>query len=301
MIAEHERQRLGGQEKNEGLEREVMNKTSAKTLGWTIEPGASNVVDLSYPVQPTGMSLLPVYPPLIIKSDSLIKGEVRHHSPIVDPKTGYPVTGFYARVIYQMMEGHGTHVEATSHAFGELGKNIDDYPLSRFIAPAVVINIVEKTKADPDYDITVEDIARWEGRNGRIPERAAVILYSGRGAYWGNDEAYFGRDETGQDHYPGFSVEAARFLVEERHISMLGTDLPVLDGPRLRKNARSLRPTATTPVRDAVQRPPHDVIVIEYLANVDKLPEAGALLIAAPINFVDGAQGTARILAVLPT
>jgi len=277
-----------------------MSKTSGKELGWTIEAGASNVVDLSYPIQPTGMSLPPVYPPLIIKAESVIKGKVIYSPPNVDPKTGYPVNGFYARVIYQMIEGHGTHVEATSHGFGELGKNIDDYPLSRFIAPAVVIDIVEKTKANPDYHITMEDMIAWEKRNGRIPEGSAVILCSGRGTYWGNDKAYLGKDENNQDHYPGFSVEAARFLVRERCISMLGTDLPVVDGPAVRKNAKSLRPTATTPVRDEVQRPPNDVIIIEYLANVDKLPEAGALIIAAPINFVDGAQGTARIMAVLP-
>jgi kynurenine formamidase len=275
-------------------------KASAKKSGWAIEPGAINVIDLSYPIQPTGMSLLPVYPPLIIKAENQRRSRVILSPPTVDPETGYPVNGFYARVIYQMMEGHGTHVEATSHGFGELGNNIDDYPLSRFIAPAVVINIVEKTKANPDYDITMADIKVWEKRHGRIPKGAAVILYSGRGEYWGNDQAYFGKDEKGEDHYPGFSVEAANFLVKERYLSMLGTDLPVVDSPALRRNSKSNRPTATTPIRDAVQRPPNDVIIIEYLANVDKLPEFGALIIAAPINFVDGAQGTARILGVLP-
>jgi kynurenine formamidase len=281
--------------------KKVPSKPLPKKIGWTIMPGAINVIDLSYPIQPTGMSLLPVYPPLIIKAESVIKGKVIYSPPNVDPKTGYPANGFYARVIYQMMEGHGTHVEATSHGFGELGKNIDDYPLSRFIAPAVVIDIVEKTKANPDYHIMMEDIRAWEKRNGKIPEGSAVILCSGRGAYWGNDKAYLGKDKNDQDHYPGFSVEAARFLVSQRRISMLGTDLPVVDGPAVRKNAQSLRPTATTPVRDEVQRPPSDVIIIEYLANVDKLPEAGALIIAAPINFVGGAQGTARIMAVLPS
>ena len=68
-------------------------------------------------------------------------------------------------------------------------------------------------------------------------------------------------------HYPGFSVEAADFHVKERHMSIFGTDLPVVDGPALREESpNSNRPTATVPVRDAVQRPPNDVIVIEYLA-----------------------------------
>ena len=275
-------------------------RTSAKKSGWTIEPGATNVIDLSYPIQPTGMSLLPVYPPLIIKAENPRRSKLMPLPPTVDPKTGYPVNGFYARVIYQMMEGHGTHVEASSHGFGELGKNINDYPLSRYIAPAVVINIVEKTKANPDYDITINDIKAWEKKYGKIPAGAAVILYSGRGAYWGNDEAYFGKDKGNLDHYPGFSIEATSFLVKERHISMLGTDLPTVDSPALRRNSKSARPTATTPIRDIAQGPPNDVIIIEYIANVDKLPEAGALIIATPINFVGGAQGTARILGVLP-
>lgn len=264
-------------------------------------PGAINVIDLSYPIKPTGMSLLSVYPPLIIKAENPRRDRVIPLPPTIDPKTGYPLNGFYARVIYQMMEGHGTHVEASSHGFGELGKDIDDYPLSRYIAPAVVINIVKKTETNSDYDITMDDIEAWEEKHGKIPEGAAIILYSGRGLYWGDNEAYFGNDEKGLDHYPGFSIEAAKFLVEERRISMMGTDLPTVDGSALRRDSQSARPLGTTPIRDMVQRPPHDVIIIEYLANLDKLPEAGALLIAAPINFVDGAQGTARILAVLPT
>ena len=273
---------------------------SSERSGWTVLPGATNVVDLSYPIKPAGMSLLPVYPPLIIKAEAPIKDRVRPFPAAVDPKTGYPTNGFYARTIYQMSEGHGTHVEASSHGFGERGRNIDSYPLSRFIAPAVVINIVEKTETDPDRDAGVEEIEAWEKRYGKVPKGAAVILYSGRGKYWGNDKAYLGKDETGQDHYPGFSVDVARFLAEERRISMLGTDLPVVDGPALRAKYHGSRPFATVPVRDILQGPPNDVIIIEYLANVDLLPEAGALIIAAPINFVDGAQATARILAVLP-
>jgi len=279
----------------------MIREPSKVKPGWKILPGATNMVDLSYPIQPNGMSLLPVYPSLIIKAENPAGKKVRPEPPTINLETGYPVNGFYARTIYQMSEGHGTHVEASSHGYGERGKNIDDYPLSRYIAPAVIINIVERTELNPDCEVTVDDVTAWEERNGPIPEGAAVILYSGRGRYWGNNNAYFGTDENGHHHYPGFRVDAAVFLVEERGISMLGTDLPVVEGPALRARSHSLRPLATVPVRDIVQAPPNDVIIIEYLANVHLLPESGALLIAAPINFVAGAQGTARILAVLPS
>jgi kynurenine formamidase len=268
--------------------------------GWKILPGAMNVVDLSYPIASTGMSLLPFYPPLIIKSEVPVKKGIKQLPPTVDPDTGYPTGGFYARTIYQMSEGHGTHVEASSHGFGTKGKNIDDYPLSRYIAPAVVINIEEKTRNDPDYSIALDDVEVWERKNGLIPEDAAVILFSGRGRYWGDVAAYLGRDKNGQDHYPGFGIEVAHFLVERRKIGMLGTDLPVVEGPALRALSRSRRPLGPVPVRDIVQAPPNDIIIVEYLANVHLLPESGALIIAAPINFVCGAQATARVLAVLP-
>lgn len=271
-----------------------------KQIGWKILPGAMNVVDLSYPITPSGMSLLPFYPPLIIKAEVPVKKGTKQLPSTVNPDTGYPLNGFYARTIYQMSEGHGTHVEASSHGFGTKGKNIDDYPLSRYIAPAVVINIEDKTENDPDYNIVLMDIENWERENGHIPEGAAVILFSGRGRHWGNDAAFLGRDKNGQDHYPGFGTETAHFLVEERKIGMLGTDLPVVEGPALRAQGRSRRPLGPVPVRDIVQTPPRDVVILEYLANLHLLPESGALLIAAPINFVGGAQATARVLAILP-
>lgn len=57
--------------------KEASPKVSAKESGWIIEHGAINVIDLSYPIQPNGMSLLPVYPPLIIKAEHPI-GRLRY-------------------------------------------------------------------------------------------------------------------------------------------------------------------------------------------------------------------------------
>jgi hypothetical protein len=54
----------------ETIMKKVPSKALPKKLGWTIMPGAINVIDLSYPIKPTGMSLLSVYPPLIIKAEN---------------------------------------------------------------------------------------------------------------------------------------------------------------------------------------------------------------------------------------
>jgi len=258
--------------------------------GWLIRKGATNVIDLSYPIAPE-MTQAKFYP----KYQADIWMGL---SPEVDPDSGYPVKGWYARMITSMLEGHGTHVEASSHSYGERGLNIDEYPLRRFIGPAVVIDIRAKAKANPDYRVTVDDLLLWEKKYGRIPDGAFVIIYSGWGRYWGNDQAYFGLDKEGKQHYPSLSLAACRWLVENRYISAVGTECAALDGGV--RETETKRPFANGPTRDILQAPPNDILYISYMANVDKLPERGVLIIAAPINFKGGYAGTVRALAVIP-
>jgi len=52
--------------------------------------------------------------------------------------------------------------------------------------------------------------------------------------------------------------------------------------------------------RKITMSPPHNILHIEYLANLDELPESGSLIICAPINFVGGYAGVVRCLGVLP-
>ncbi len=73
----------------------------------------------------------------------------------------------------------------------------------------------------------VADILAWEAEHGTIPEGAVVIMYSGWGEnYSKNPFRYFGAtkdaiveksiDFTDVVHTPGFSGEAAQFLVKNR-------------------------------------------------------------------------------------
>lgn len=266
-------------------------------MGWTIKDGATNVIDLSYPVEP-GMTLLEVYPPVIIEHTVPMGAEKMSLPPEVNKETGYPVNGYFARTIYQMSEGQGTHVEACAHAYGKLARTIEKYPLSRFIAPAVVIDIESKTLNNPEYNITVDDLSGWEQKNGKIPAGACIVIYSGRCKHFGNANDYFCLNDKGEKRYPGIGAAACKWLVENRSISMVATDCLTVDSSQ--QSREGARPILPAPSRDILQNPKNDVIIIEYLANVDKLPQSGALIIAAPINFVNGAQGTARIIGVLP-
>jgi len=262
---------------------------------WEIKPGASNVIDLSFPMQP-GMTLMK---PGYVDLEYIVE-----FTPEVD-ETGYPERGYFARRVRTgpegMLEQYGTHVEASAHAFGTRGKFIDEYPLSSFIGPGMVIDIIEKVKANPEYKVTVDDIMDWKKRNGEIPDGAIVIVKSGWDRYWGDYNAYFGVDAAGKHHYPGIGPDACQWLVENCKISAVGSDTATIDG-------QPVIPVPGYPEdkmehglsRETVMKPPHNILNIEYMANISKLPESGALIIIAPINFVGGCGGTVRALAILP-
>ena len=54
-----------------------------------------------------------------------------------------------------------------------------------------------------------------------IPEDAIVLMYTGWRQKWSDYDAYKNQDADGCMHFPGFSKEAAKFLVEEREINRI--------------------------------------------------------------------------------
>jgi kynurenine formamidase len=204
---------------------------------------------------------------------------------------GHTAKGYwYAANNMSMAEHGGTHMDAPIH-FAEHGLTADAVPLQAGIGPAAVIDVRQQAAADRDYRLTVADIRSWEQRNGRLPGGAIVVMRSGWGAYWPNKLAYLGTEQKGDVahlHFPGFSKEAAEFLVQERDIAAIGVD------------------TASIDYGQATDFPVHQVIsgagkpAFENLANVERLPATGAMLVALPMKITGGSGAPARIIAILP-
>ena len=196
---------------------------------------------------------------------------------------------YYANNI-SMAEHGGTHLDAPLH-FAEGKKTSDQVPLSSCIGPACVIDVSRQAARDPDYRMTVDDIREWESRHGRLPRGAIVILYSGWGQRWPDKKRYLGTDQPGDVqnlHFPGFSREAAEFLVNERDVAAVATDTASIDhGPSEDFIAHQIIGGANKPA-------------FENVANVEKLPPRGATFVALPLKIEGGSGGPARIIAVLP-
>jgi kynurenine formamidase len=93
---------------------------------------------------------------------------------------------------------------------------VDQIPAERLVAPLVVLDVSTKTGNDPDYQISVDDIAQWERTRGQIPLGAVVMARTGWDARWASSKDYRNADPHGTMHYPGYSDDTAKFLVQGR-------------------------------------------------------------------------------------
>jgi kynurenine formamidase len=137
----------------------------------------------------------------------------------------------------------------------------------------------------------VADLERWERAHGRLPAGAIVLMRSGWARFWPDKARYLGTAERGDTqhlHFPGFSREAAEWLVRERQVAAIAVDTASIDHG----------PATDFPVHRVVAAA--DLPAFENVANLDRLPEAGATIVALPMKIGGGTGAPARIVAFLP-
>jgi len=193
--------------------------------------------------------------------------------------------GYFSRS-FCTLEHFGTHMDAPVH-FPPGKTTVDAIPPTRLFGPAVVLDVTAQARENADYLLTPADIERWETAHGAIPAGAIVLLRTGWAARWPDEQAYRNQDSAGVMHFPGFSVEAVRRLIERR-VSGLGIDTLSIDhGPSQTFEAHRVSHGA-------------DLFHLENLADLSALPPTGAFLIAAPVKLEGGSGGPARVFAILP-
>ncbi|GJM10673.1 MAG: cyclase [Lysobacteraceae bacterium] len=197
---------------------------------------------------------------------------------------------FYAANSVCTPEHGGTHIDAPIHFFADRA-TVDQLPLSQLMLPAVVIDISDQANNDANYRLTQADLAEWEEQHGRVPAGVAVLLRTDWSARWPDALSYLGDDTPGDAsnlHFPSFGSEAARILVEQRKVAMLGVDTASIDYGQS---------TDFLVHRIAAE---HNVPGLENLTSLDQLPAVGAWVIALPIKISGGSGAPVRVAALVP-
>lgn len=187
-------------------------------------------------------------------------------------------------------EHGGTHLDAPVH-FAEGMWSVADVPVERLVGPAVVIDVKAKVAANPDYTLTREDVTRFEADHGKIPAGAIVILNTGYASRWPDRLSYLGDDTPGDASrliFPSFGADAVRWLIEKRGIHALGVDTASID-PGSSKDFPVHRIAGAA-----------NVVGLENLANLDRVPAVGALVAALPMKIAGGSGAPVRVVAFVP-
>jgi kynurenine formamidase len=188
---------------------------------------------------------------------------------------------------WHVVEHAGTHLDAPIH-FSEAGPSADKLPVEQLVVPLAVVNVVYQAEQEADYLLSREDLANWEAKYGRLPAGCCVALHSGWGELATSDPARFiGRDVNGTMHFPGFAPEAAEWLIKERRVAGIAVDSMSLDNG---------------PSRDFKTHQlwlPSGRWGLENVANLDKVPEAGATLVVGASKVKDSTGGLARVIALV--
>lgn len=193
--------------------------------------------------------------------------------------------GYFTRSFW-MLEHYGTHLDAPAH-FPPGKTTVDQIPAKQLFGPAVVIDVRAESGKDVDYQLSPARVEEWEKRHGRIPEGAIVLLRTGWSSRWPDARKYRNQDANGKMHFPGFSAEAAKLLLERR-ASGLGCDTMSVDyGASSDYAVHHLALGA-------------GLYHLENLADLGDLPETGAFLVVAPIKLEGGSGGPVRVFALLP-
>jgi len=186
---------------------------------------------------------------------------------------------------WRIIEHAGTHIDAPIH-FSESGDTVEKLAVETLVAPLAVVDVRPHAAKNPDYLVSRQDLADWEKKNRKLPERCCVAMLSGWAQHVGDGAKYTGA-VGGTFHFPGFSAEAAEWLIKERSVVGLASDTLSLDhGPS--KDFKVHRLWL-----------PSGRWGLENVANLDKVPAAGATLVVGAAKVRNATGAPARLIALV--
>jgi kynurenine formamidase len=187
-------------------------------------------------------------------------------------------------------EHTGTHFDAPIHwVTGKDKADVASVPVSAFVAPAVVVDVVDRVADDPDFLLEVEHLDAFVAEHGPFPAGGWLLCRTG----WSSrttQQQMINRTDTGPTS-PGMSAACARWVAEASPLQGIGVETIGTDAGA----AHSFDPPF----------PCHAFLLgngkfgLAQLQNLELLPPTGAVVIAAPLRIVGGSGSPVRVVALV--
>ncbi|MEM0010669.1 MAG: cyclase family protein [Candidatus Bathyarchaeia archaeon] len=188
----------------------------------------------------------------------------------------------------------GTHIDAQMH-WDHRGRSIDEYPLERFLGPAICLDVSDVGRLGKITSSVLEE------KDLGVCSGDMLLLHTGYGQYFISDyHKYY--------EQPYLTSDAAQWIID-KGVGLVGIDGHTVDKPF------ALRSMAFVPGVDRNNHHmspdgPHsrsihdillskDVLIIEHMANLDKVAGKKFELIVAPMKIRRGDGAPARCIAVV--
>ncbi|WP_312110821.1 cyclase family protein [Brevibacillus reuszeri] len=198
--------------------------------------------------------------------------------------------GFFAQR-FSFAGQYGTHLDAPIH-FVRNKRFLDELDLKELVLPLVVIDKSKEAEANHDYSISVDDILKFEDEHDKIEEGTFVALRTDWSKRWPDKEAFNNKDADGNNHAPGWSLEALQFLFQERKIKAVGHETFDTDA-----SIDYLKNGALLGEYYVLEQ---DTYQVELLKNLDKVPATGAIIFNIVPKPEKASGFPVRSFAILP-
>jgi len=183
----------------------------------------------------------------------------------------------------------GTHIDFPGH-FIKGADRSHAFGVKDAVFPLCVVDITDKVAADCHYAVTARDIMDYEAKYGPIPDGAFVALRTDWSKNWPDMNALSGIAEDGSENFPGWSLDALKYIYETRNAAANGHETLDTDA-----SAEAARAGDLACERYVLEK---GKLQIEVLCNLDQVAPAGAVLIAAWPRFQDAVGLPVRVWAI---
>jgi kynurenine formamidase len=206
--------------------------------------------------------------------------------PLYAGMASYPSDPPFRSEAYRTMEAHGvrvtqltmgthqgTHLDAPAHFYAD-GATVDQIPLERFYGPANLVDLAAGGALPAKTPITAKMLAEYAAkfeRGGRVVIRTGWEEMVGK-------EGYF-------TDLPSLTLEAAEWIAQTG-IGLLGLDLPTPSK------------IAGRPVHYALLKKGVEIVLVEGLVNLSRLPERFTLIVF-PLRLQGGDGSPVRAVAII--